>query len=33
MLVIFGVLWLVAGYVLFVWMERRARVTGAIGQY
>ena len=32
-LVGFGVFWLVAGYVIFHWMERRARRTGAIGQY
>lgn len=29
----FGVFWLVVGYWLFQWMERRARRTGAIGQY
>jgi ABC-2 type transport system permease protein len=29
----FGAFWLAAGYAAFVWMERRARVTGAIGQY
>jgi ABC-2 type transport system permease protein len=29
----FGVFWLAAGYLLFNWMERRARQTGAIGQY
>ncbi len=29
----FGVFWLVVGYLLFHWMERRARRTGAIGQY
>ncbi len=33
MMLIFGVIWLVIGYVLFVVMERRARQTGAIGQY
>ena len=27
----FGVFWLVTGYVLFNWMERRARQTGASG--
>jgi ABC-2 type transport system permease protein len=32
-LVIFGVIWLAIGYLLFNWMERRARQTGAIGQY
>lgn len=29
----FGAFWLAAGTVLFYWMERRARQTGAIGQY
>ncbi len=29
----FGAFWLVAGYFIFYWMERRARRTGAIGQY
>ncbi len=29
----FGFLWLALGYLLFTWMERRARQTGAIGQY
>jgi ABC-2 type transport system permease protein len=29
----FGALWLMIGYFLFNWMERRARRTGAIGQY
>ena len=29
----FGAAWLVFGYLLFNWMERRARQTGAIGQY
>jgi ABC-2 type transport system permease protein len=33
MLLLFGAAWLVIGYVLFNWMERRARRTGAIGQY
>ena len=33
MLVIFGIFWLVIGYLLFNRMERRARKTGAIGQY
>ena len=33
MLAIFGVLWLAIGYFLFNRMERRARRTGAIGQY
>lgn len=32
-LVLFGVFWLVSGYFAFLWMERRARRTGAIGQY
>src|SRR5512142_346357 len=29
----FGIFWLVVGYFTFLWMERRARRTGAIGQY
>lgn len=28
-----GLAWLVIGYLVFNWMERRARQTGAIGQY
>jgi ABC-2 type transport system permease protein len=32
-LLAFGLVWLVIGYALFNWMERRARQTGAIGQY
>lgn len=32
-LLLFGLFWLATGYLLFVWMERRARRTGAIGQY
>jgi len=32
-LLFFGIFWLTAGYLLFNWMERRARRTGAIGQY
>ena len=32
-LVLFGVFWLIVGYSAFVLMERRARRTGAIGQY
>jgi ABC-2 type transport system permease protein len=32
-LLLFGAFWLTLGYVLFRWMERRARQTGAIGQY
>lgn len=32
-LVLFGAGWLSIGYLLFNWMERRARQTGAIGQY
>jgi len=32
-LLLFGTFWLVIGYSTFVWMERRARRTGAIGQY
>jgi hypothetical protein len=33
MMLIFGAIWLVIGYLAFNWMERRARQTGAIGQY
>ena len=33
MLAIFGVFWVVTGYYLFNRMERRARKSGAIGQY
>ena len=29
----FGTFWLLIGYLTFIWMERRARQTGAIGQY
>ena len=32
-LLLFGVFWLTAGYLMFTLMERRARQTGAIGQY
>src|SRR5690349_2372994 len=32
-LLAFGMFWLVVGYFTFLWMERRARKTGAIGQY
>jgi ABC-2 type transport system permease protein len=32
-LFLFGIFWLVVGYSTFLWMERRARRTGAIGQY
>ena len=32
-LVLFGIFWLAAGYLLFNLMERRARRSGAIGQY
>jgi ABC-2 type transport system permease protein len=32
-LLIFGAVWLLIGYLLFNRMERRARQTGAIGQY
>jgi len=32
-LLLFGAFWLVVGYSTFIWMERRARRTGAIGQY
>jgi ABC-2 type transport system permease protein len=33
MLALFGIFWLAVGYMLFSMMERRARKTGAIGQY
>ena len=33
MLALFGIFWLAVGYALFNMMERRARQTGAIGQY
>ena len=32
-LLLFGGFWLIVGYFTFLWMERRARRTGAIGQY
>ena len=32
-LILFGIFWLIVGYSAFVLMERRARRTGAIGQY
>jgi len=32
-LALFGAFWLTFGYLVFNWMERRARRTGAIGQY
>jgi ABC-2 type transport system permease protein len=32
-LLLFGAFWMVVGYFTFLWMERRARRTGAIGQY
>jgi ABC-2 type transport system permease protein len=32
-LALFGAFWLAVGYLIFNWMERRARRTGAIGQY
>ncbi len=32
-LLLFGLFWLLSGYFIFMWMERRARKTGAIGQY
>ncbi len=32
-LALFGAFWLTAGYLVFNWMERRARRSGAIGQY
>lgn len=30
---LFGLFWLTIGYLLFLWMDRRARRTGVIGQY
>ena len=33
LLAVFGAFWLTSGYLIFNWMERRARRTGAIGQY
>ena len=32
-LLLFGVVWLSVGYLLFNFMERRARRTGTIGHY
>jgi ABC-2 type transport system permease protein len=32
-LALFGIFWLTVGYLLFLWMDRRARRTGVIGQY
>jgi ABC-2 type transport system permease protein len=32
-LLAFGTFWMIVGYTTFIWMERRARQTGAIGQY
>jgi len=32
-LLLSGTFWLLMGYFTFLWMERRARQTGAIGQY
>jgi hypothetical protein len=32
-LLLFGIVWLIIGYSAFMLMERRARRTGAIGQY
>jgi len=32
-LLLFGIFWFVVGYFTFLWMERHARKTGAIGQY
>lgn len=32
-LAFFGILWLFIGYLLFRWMDRRARQTGVIGHY
>jgi len=29
----FGAFWMAAGYLAFVWMERRARRSGSLGQY
>jgi hypothetical protein len=29
----FGAFWMAAGYAAFVWMERRARRLGSLGQY
>jgi ABC-2 type transport system permease protein len=33
MILLFGAFWLALGMAVFIWMERRARQTGAIGQY
>jgi ABC-2 type transport system permease protein len=33
MILLFGIFWLAFGMAVFAWMERRARQTGAIGQY
>lgn len=33
MMLVFGLFWLAVGYIVFNLMERRARRTGAIGQY
>jgi ABC-2 type transport system permease protein len=32
-LLLFGTIWLLIGYFTFIWMERRARRSGTIGQY
>jgi ABC-2 type transport system permease protein len=32
-LLLFGLFWLAAGYMVFQWMERRARKSGTIGHY
>jgi ABC-2 type transport system permease protein len=32
-LILFGAFWLLFGYFMFNWMERRARQTGSIGHY
>jgi len=32
-LIAFGAFWLTVGYLLFMWMDRRAKRTGVIGQY
>ena len=29
----FGALWLTLGYLAFVWLERRTRRAGTLGQY
>ena len=32
-LILFGVFWLAVGYLVFNWMERRARQVGTIGHF